>query len=80
MHGADYASCKFHVGDSSRGVPPQDGDDPNEPSDAEETTPNIDQDKFIIENVDDMAQVAPERNPSKKALNEQIPATSIYEE
>ncbi|KAL0654970.1 hypothetical protein Bca4012_075554 [Brassica carinata] len=75
MHGANCASCKFHVGNSSDGNPPENGDDINDPSDSNETIPNREQEASIIENVDDVAQVSPEGNPFKKGRNAKIPAS-----
>ncbi|KAH0867011.1 hypothetical protein HID58_074033 [Brassica napus] len=66
MHGANCASCKFHVGNSSDGNPPENGDHINDPSDSDETIPNREQEASIIENVDDVAQVSPEGIHSRR--------------
>lgn len=68
-HGKKCASSKFHVGVSSGCNPPEGGEEPKEPSDAEGTIPNSEQKESISEDVCDVAQVSPEGNPLKKARN-----------
>lgn len=53
-------------------------DEPIEPTDAVQPTPNAEQNESIIENVDD-PQGSPAKNPSKKARNTYIPASRNME-
>ncbi|KAL0853837.1 hypothetical protein Bca101_058989 [Brassica carinata] len=66
MDGAKCVSTKSHVGGSSTNSGPKNGDEANDPSDAEETMSNVETENSLIENVAGVDNVTLGRNPAKK--------------
>ncbi|KAH0879554.1 hypothetical protein HID58_066948 [Brassica napus] len=66
MHGKRSASSKFNVGVSSGGNPAEGGEDPKEPSDAEETIASREQTKYNSETVYNVSPDSPEGESTEK--------------
>ncbi|CAN7045176.1 unnamed protein product [Brassica oleracea var. botrytis] len=66
MHGKRSASSKFNVGVSSGGNPAEGGEDPKEPSDAEETIASREHTEYNSETVYNVSPDSPEGESTEK--------------